>query len=517
MSYQIKSTPYFRRMFNNSKKNGQLQRLREEYERIQEFNDRTIELKMRQVRLKRLFREIEEMKESGGGGGGSSSVAANAVNRARGGGVSPSPTSFSHRAHRRSHQAQGHQRHRHHHPYNLLTTGITPEQRRHHQRAEALIRSRELGKALSRRNAQMTEVGGMSGFLSQLRNSSKVRAVADFRRDAQERRERAAKRISYGNDQSRQNLQRHLRVCQRRLTAKCQPQHSRDSGSNQGHPDYEHVTPSQLDMMVDEEDLASEHQRYFREQEEDELQLTEDRYRRQEKRLRREAGSSISSEEEDGQEELRFLRGEQTLSDDENMMKRLRRNKHQRHTKDPFLGDHKYNLTLAEEHFRLQAAYSDEEPQVDLDEDDEVTHKRGHKREPEKPRRRRLCEKSSLLTSTAIGTAQSSLSHHHHYQPYQPVSAALSSDQEMLTAPLATEELMTPLVIPRSVKSQTASETDDVPALNNWRRVSLMMSWFKVFTPPKSQSECSRNGVGGTMQELREMGQTAEPYEQSLI
>lgn len=64
MSYQIKRTPYFRRIFNNSRRNGQLQRLREEYERIQEFNDRTIELKMRQVRLKRLFREIEDINES---------------------------------------------------------------------------------------------------------------------------------------------------------------------------------------------------------------------------------------------------------------------------------------------------------------------------------------------------------------------------------------------------------------------------------------------------------------------
>ncbi|KAH8396347.1 hypothetical protein KR222_008885, partial [Zaprionus bogoriensis] len=73
MSYQIKRTPYFRRIFNNSRRNGQLQRLREEYERIQEFNDRTIELKMRQVRLKRLFREIEDINElpppSSAGGG----------------------------------------------------------------------------------------------------------------------------------------------------------------------------------------------------------------------------------------------------------------------------------------------------------------------------------------------------------------------------------------------------------------------------------------------------------------
>lgn len=61
--YQIKSTPFFRRIVSTSKKNGELQKLKEEYERIKEFNDRTIEIKMRQVRLKRLFREIEVIKE----------------------------------------------------------------------------------------------------------------------------------------------------------------------------------------------------------------------------------------------------------------------------------------------------------------------------------------------------------------------------------------------------------------------------------------------------------------------
>uniref|UniRef100_A0A1A9ZJX1 Uncharacterized protein n=1 Tax=Glossina pallidipes TaxID=7398 RepID=A0A1A9ZJX1_GLOPL len=64
MSYQIKSTPFFRRMVTTSKKNGQLQKLKEEYERIKDFNEHTIDIKMRQVRLKRLFKEIEEIKET---------------------------------------------------------------------------------------------------------------------------------------------------------------------------------------------------------------------------------------------------------------------------------------------------------------------------------------------------------------------------------------------------------------------------------------------------------------------
>ncbi|XP_037938441.1 uncharacterized protein LOC119671752 [Teleopsis dalmanni] len=69
MSYQIKSTPYFRRLVATSKQNGELQRLKEEYDRIKEFNERSIEKKMRQVRLKRLFKEIEEIKESSFSGG----------------------------------------------------------------------------------------------------------------------------------------------------------------------------------------------------------------------------------------------------------------------------------------------------------------------------------------------------------------------------------------------------------------------------------------------------------------
>ncbi|KAH8264706.1 hypothetical protein KR044_001817, partial [Drosophila immigrans] len=125
MSYQIKRTPYFRRMFNNSRRNGQLQRLREEYERIQEFNDRTIELKMRQVRLKRLFREIEDINEAPGG----SPLALNAAATTTTG--------------RRQQQ-----------PLLPLTPDALQAQQRR-ERLEALERARELGQEMSRRNAEL--------------------------------------------------------------------------------------------------------------------------------------------------------------------------------------------------------------------------------------------------------------------------------------------------------------------------------------------------------------------------
>ncbi|KAH8304425.1 hypothetical protein KR059_009105 [Drosophila kikkawai] len=469
MSYQIKSTPYFRRMFNNSKRNGQLQRLREEYERIQEFNDRTIELKMRQVRLKRLFREIEEIKE----GGGSSSVAASAGG---GGGSSPSPSSVSRSAHR------------HHHHHHLRLAGISPEQRRQHQRAEALIRSRELGKELSRRNAQMIEAG-VGGSLR-----SKLRGVADIRREAQDRRERAAKRISYGNDQSRQNLQRQLKVCQRRLTAKCQPHQSPDARPNLFRPDYSNLTPNQLDMLVDEEQLAAEQRRHFREQEEDELQLAEEHYRRQENYLRLGAAvdfSLSSSEEENGQEELRFLRGEQTLSqpeDEEDEEVNERRLEHKPHTQEHFLGDHKDRLPLAEEHYGWEAAYFDEgwqENHVENGDEDMATQQMD-KKEEEEQRHRQQREKTLLLplgrfspSSIAIETAL------HQHQPVLG-AGALSSEQEMLTAPLAPEELTTST---RSLTFRSVSKADGMPALNNWRRVSLMLPWFKIYSSSKSASD----------------------------
>ncbi|KAL7743776.1 hypothetical protein ACLKA6_016835 [Drosophila palustris] len=176
MSYQIKRTPYFRRIFNNSRRNGQLQRLREEYERIQEFNDRTIELKMRQVRLKRLFREIEDINES------------------------TTPSTSNH--------------HHHHHQSAMLP--MTPEAQQEQQRRlrlEALERARELGQEMSRRNAELAENGNGFYLRSELRSTAKMLAADAARREAQERRQRAARRISYGNAQSRSNIKR---IAQRR-------------------------------------------------------------------------------------------------------------------------------------------------------------------------------------------------------------------------------------------------------------------------------------------------------------
>ncbi|KAM8718367.1 hypothetical protein ACLKA7_000180 [Drosophila subpalustris] len=174
MSYQIKRTPYFRRIFNNSRRNGQLQRLREEYERIQEFNDRTIELKMRQVRLKRLFREIEDINES----------------------TAPSTSN-------------------HHHNQSAVLP-MTPEAQQEQQRRlrlEALERARELGQEMSRRNAELAENGNGFYLRSELRATAKMLAADAARREAQERRQRAARRISYGNAQSRSNIKR---IAQRR-------------------------------------------------------------------------------------------------------------------------------------------------------------------------------------------------------------------------------------------------------------------------------------------------------------
>ncbi|XP_017852741.1 adenylate cyclase, terminal-differentiation specific [Drosophila busckii] len=174
MSYQIKRTPYFRRLFNNSRRNGQLQRLREEYERIQEFNDHTIELKMRQVRLKRLFREIEDMNESPSTSQGPRHL------------IAPPPPP--------------------------LPPTIEAQQRR--ERLLALERARELGQEISRRNAEMAEQGGGFYFRNELRMTAKMRAVDEARREAQDRRQRAARRISYGNAQSRSNIER---ILQQRL------------------------------------------------------------------------------------------------------------------------------------------------------------------------------------------------------------------------------------------------------------------------------------------------------------
>ncbi|XP_037817107.1 uncharacterized protein LOC119607303 [Lucilia sericata] len=63
MSYQIKSTSYIQRMPSKSKQNDQLQMLQKEYERMNFLNESKIEMKMRQVRLNRLFKEIEQIKK----------------------------------------------------------------------------------------------------------------------------------------------------------------------------------------------------------------------------------------------------------------------------------------------------------------------------------------------------------------------------------------------------------------------------------------------------------------------
>ncbi|XP_023296108.2 uncharacterized protein LOC111678897 [Lucilia cuprina] len=63
MSHQIKSTSYFQRMLTKSKQNGQLQMLQKEYERVNFLNESKIEMKMRQIRLNKLFKEIEQIKK----------------------------------------------------------------------------------------------------------------------------------------------------------------------------------------------------------------------------------------------------------------------------------------------------------------------------------------------------------------------------------------------------------------------------------------------------------------------
>ncbi|XP_026838108.1 uncharacterized protein LOC113564539 [Drosophila erecta] len=278
-SYQIKSTPYFRRMFNKSKKNGQLQRLRDEYERIQEFNDRTIELKMRQVRLKRLFREIEVINVGGGpstSSGASSgttppihstpgTAGANGTDGGGGGGgvhgVGQSASLAGGRITRRRQQ----------HANRLANT--TPQQRMHVQRMETLAKARLLGQEISRRNGQMSEAG-TGGFLrSELRMTAKMQAATNARRAAVERRERAAKRITYGNDQSRQNMQRLLLLRQRQATtaaaaatAETVARHSLPQANSQVpitqqlprqdvrpshlYPEYRQLTPSQMRLLA---------------------------------------------------------------------------------------------------------------------------------------------------------------------------------------------------------------------------------------------------------------------------
>ncbi|XP_014101435.2 uncharacterized protein [Bactrocera oleae] len=166
MSYQIKSTPFFRRMVSTSKKNGQLQRLKEEYERIKDFNDRTIEMKMRQVRLKRLFREIEEIKES------SSQWKRRRVA-----------------------------------PIDRLRTN-------EEIRVENLVKAKELGKEYSKMNAL---VDRCSSRLDAVASGAAVGSISS--RLELERKARSDKRISYGNDRSRMNIQK-ISTTQRKSNTK---------------------------------------------------------------------------------------------------------------------------------------------------------------------------------------------------------------------------------------------------------------------------------------------------------
>ncbi|XP_012157491.1 uncharacterized protein LOC105664914 [Ceratitis capitata] len=154
MSYQIKSTPFFRRMVNASKKNGQLQRLKEEYERIKDFNDRTIEMKMRQVRLKRLFREIEEIKES----------------------------SLQWKRRR---------------------VAIDRLRTNEEIRIETLVKAKELGKKYSEMNALADRCASR---IDAMASGAAVGSMSS--RIELERKARSDKRISYGNDRSRMNIQK---------------------------------------------------------------------------------------------------------------------------------------------------------------------------------------------------------------------------------------------------------------------------------------------------------------------
>lgn len=166
MSYQIKSTPFFRRMVSTSKKNGQLQRLKEEYERIKDFNDRTIEMKMRQVRLKRLFREIEEIKETSS-------------------------------------------------QWKRRRVATVDRLRTNEEiRVETLVKAKELGKEYSKMNAL---VDRCSSRLDAVASGAAVVCMSS--RMELERKARSDKRINYGNDRSRMNIQK-ISTTQRKSNSK---------------------------------------------------------------------------------------------------------------------------------------------------------------------------------------------------------------------------------------------------------------------------------------------------------
>ncbi|XP_037724816.1 trichohyalin [Drosophila subpulchrella] len=484
MSYQIKSTPYFRRMFNNSKKNGQLQKLREEYERIQEFNDRTIELKMRQVRLKRLFREIEDMKAAAAAAAAAGGSQPTSPNRSRG--ASNSPTPAARNLQRRNH--------------NVRLTNITPEQKIREQRVENLARARELGKEISRRNAEMAEAG-TGGFLrSELRLTAKMQAVADARKDADERRERAAKRISYGNDQSRQNLQRLLQVRQRKLGGG----HAQAAG-NRSHlqpddqvpitqqlprqeirpsylyPDYRQLTPSQLQLLEVENKPSTQVLQIQRDQEENELML-----RLKEQELRMEAQlRQQEADFSDQEDHMHFCRQASSMSspDEENSEEqRLIRLRLQ-------------NPELADELERRRRRQQEDE-----EEEEQLQRRLRHLHEETSPLRLARISLSSTegtnATNVTVETAATSpMNVRFPYQEMDPIDSNL----EVHTAPLATNNenrlglasLSATIAShqpTQSVPYQTDYPIDQDSASNRWRQISLMLPWFKAFPDLESES-----------------------------
>ncbi|XP_016961530.1 trichohyalin [Drosophila biarmipes] len=477
MSYQIKSTPYFRRMFNNSKKNGQLQRLREEYERIQEFNDRTIELKMRQVRLKRLFREIEEMKEAA------------AAAAAAGGGTSPSSS---------PNPTARHMQRRHGHAGRL--TSVTPEQKMREQRVENLARARELGKEISRRNAEMAEAG-TGGFLrSELRLTAKMQAAADARKEADERRERAAKRISYGNDQSRQNLQRLLQVRQRKLGGghagnRChlQPEDQvpvtqqlprQEIRPSHLYPDYRQLTPSQLQLLTVENKPSMPELRLQRDQEEAELKL-----RLREQELRMEA--QLRQQEEDSSERddpRPFRRQAFAMSspdDGDGEEQRIRRLRLQ-------------NPELADELERRRRRQQEDE-----EEEEQLQRRLRHLHEETSPLRlARISLSSTEGTNATNVTAQTAATSPMNVRfPYQELDS-MDSNLEVHTAPLAStnhnnEDRLGLASLSATIAShqptqrvpyQTDYPLDQGTASDRWRQISLMLPWFKAFPDLEAES-----------------------------
>ncbi|XP_017009017.2 trichohyalin [Drosophila takahashii] len=476
MSYQIKSTPYFRRMFNNSKKNGQLQRLRDEYERIQEFNDRTIELKMRQVRLKRLFREIEELK------------AGSASENATGGAPPSNP--------KRSLGGSNLRRRNHY----VRLTNTTPEQKIHEQRIETLARARELGKEISRRNAQMAEAG-TGGFLrSELRLTAKMQAVEDARKDAVERRERAAKRISYGNDQSRQNLQRLLLVRQRKMCAgnRSHPQpHPQPNCQavvplpittqqlprmqirpSHLYPDYRQLTASQLQLLAVEDERSAEQQRMRRDQEEDERQLKEEQLRQQEDQEDQEDSSVERFRRQDSSMPSQEIDDEDEDSEEQRII--------QLRLQNPELADE------LERRRRRQ--------QEDEEEEEQLQRRLRHLHDETSPLRLARISLSSTVTegtnatNVTVETAATS--------PYQGDSVS-ELEEEVHTAPLA-NTVEDPLALGQSSSALISfhqptrrvpfqpgydSPMNSMCASSKWRQISLMMPWFKAFPDLKSERE----------------------------